>query len=143
MADNEWDVWTALFEVCTADTSSGVGLVALSNKTYPLLRWGDRGMNSLPIIVGYFPTGTPTGGPKDALVLGLQLDCYSETDNAGLAWKLADRVEAIFTNTNMKSTARTNPVDVIPYLRGRRDMPELDEGRMRVMMEWDVRFNRS
>ena len=142
MADNEWDVWTALYEVCKADTTATIGLVALTGKTYPLLRWGDRGMNSMPIIVGYFPTATPTRGPKDALMLSLQLDCYSETDNAGKAWKIADRIEAVFTNVNMKSTARTNPVDVIPYLRSRRDLPELDEGRMRVMMEWDVRFNR-
>lgn len=142
MADNEWDVWAALTEVVVADTGAD-GLVTLTGKAAPLRRWGDRGMNSMPIIVGYFPTGTPTGGPKDALVLGLQLDCYSETNSAGLAWDIADRVEVVFTNTNMKSTARTNPVDVIPYLRGRRDLPELDEGRMRVMMEWDVRFNRS
>ncbi|MFA6044194.1 MAG: hypothetical protein WC718_04360 [Phycisphaerales bacterium] len=141
MADNEWDVWAALFEVAKADTGAG-GLVALSGKTDPLLRWGDRGMNSLPVIVGFFPTGTPTKGPKDALVLGLQLDFYTETNSAGLAWDMADRMETVFTNTNMASTARTNPVDVIPYLRARRDMPELDEGRIRVTQEWNVRFNR-
>lgn len=141
MADNEWDVWTALFEIATADTGAG-GLVTITGKTYPLLRWGDRGMNALPVIVGFFPVGTPTRGPKDALVLGLQLDCYTETGSAGLAWQMADRVETILTNVNLASTSRTNPVDVIPHLRARRDLPELDEGRMRVTMEWDLRFNR-
>jgi len=142
MADNEWDVWAAMTEVAVADTGAG-GLATLTGKTAPLLRWGDRGMNNLPIIVGFFPTAPPTRGAKDALRVGVQLDCYSEANNAGLAWQLADRCEAVFTNVNLASTARTNPVDVIPYLRNRRDMPELDEGRMRVMLELEMRFNRT
>jgi len=141
MANNEWDVWVALFEIAKGDTGAG-GLATLSGKTYPLLRWGDRGMNSMPVIVGFFPTGTPTKGPKDALRLGLQLDYYTETDSAGLAWDMADRMETVFTQTNLASTGRTKPVDAIPYLRSRRDLPELDEGRIRVQQEWEIRFNR-
>lgn len=130
-------------EIAAADgTSTGTGLVGLTGKASPLVRWGDRGMRDLPVMVGFLPVSVPTRGPKDALVMTVQLDAYTEADNTGLAWKMADRCEAIFTQTAFASTSRTNPVDVIPYLRVRRDQPELDEGRMRVMMEFEMRFNR-
>ncbi len=147
---NEHDVFVAAVEVFEADTGAG-GIVGLTGHTSPLRRWGDRAQIDLPsgsqkaIVTMFFPTAPIRRGAKDALLLGTQVDVWSSPSSTGRAWKIADRVETLLTNANLvdvSSTARTVSVDVGPYLQSRRDMPQ-EEGRIRVMLEYTIFFNRS
>lgn len=123
-------------------TSGSTGIVGLTGKANPLVQWGDRGMNDRPVISFFQPNGRPRRGTKDALVVTGQFDVFVEANSTGLEEQIADRLEAIMTHTNLNSTARSTPVDVAPYMRARRQLPELDEGRMRVQLEFDFWFNR-
>jgi len=141
---NEYDLRVALAEVFAADTSTGPtqGLTVLCGNANPIVRWGDRGMNDRPIVAYYVAGGAYRSGVKDALRIGARFDVFTEANATGLAEKIADRIEAVVTNSNLSSTARTTPVDVAPYPRGRRELPELDEGRNRIVLEYDFWFNR-
>lgn len=147
---NEHDVFVAAVEVFEADTGAG-GIVGLTGHTSPLRRWGDRAQIDLPsgasstekaIVTMFFPTAPIKRGTKDSLRLGTQVDVWSAPSSTGRAWKIADRVETLLTNANLASTTRTVSVDVAPYLDSRRDLPQ-EEGRVRVMLEYTIFFNRS
>lgn len=146
MADNEHDLHVALVEIFEADTGSG-GLVGLTGQTYPLRRWGDRGQLDLPnstaegIVTIFFPVISENTVKSDRVAT--QFDIWTAPSSTGRAWKIADRIEAVVTNTALGSTARSNPVDAAPYFRTRRDLPELSEGRTRVTLEAEMWFNRS
>ena len=144
MADNEHDVMVAVMEIVEADTSTGStkGITVLTSKASPLIVWGDRGMNNRPIIT-WRAYAIPRHGSKDALNIKAELDIFAEANNSGLEEKIGDRLEAILTQANLSSTARTNPVDVAPTMTARRSLPELEEGRRRLLVEFDLRFNRS
>lgn len=142
---NEAQVRCSIAEVFAADgsTSGSTGIVGLTGKANPIVRWGDRGMNSRPIVT-YMQTGSRIRrGTFDALVLSAQFDVWVDGDSTGLEESIADRIEAVLTQANLNSTARTYPVDVAPYLRGRRELPELDEGRRRLVLDYELWFNRS
>ena len=139
--DNEADIRLALAEIVEADTGTG-GLVTLTGKARPMVSWGDKGMNSRPIITYYVPNSRRRHGTKDALVLDAQFDAHVDLSSTGLEEQLIDRLETIITHTNLSSTARTNPVDVAPYWGARRELPELDEGRRRLTLECQFWFNR-
>ncbi len=150
---NEHDVFVAAVEVFEADNSTTINsMVALTGQTNPLRRWGDRAQIDLPsgatqkaIVTMFFPTAPIKRGTKDSLRLGTQIDVWSSPSSTGRAWKIADRVETLMTNSNLvstTSTARTVSVDVAPYLQSRRDLPQ-EEGRVRVMLEYEIFFNRS
>lgn len=140
--DNEADIRLALAEVVEGDSTTG-GLVALTGKAKPMVRWGDRGMNDRPIITYFVPSSRRRTGTKDALVLGVQFDIWVEANSTGTENKIADRLETVITHTNLSTGTRTNPVDVAPYWGPRRELPEMDEGRQRLTLECDFWFNRS
>ena len=100
-------------------------------------------MNDRPIITYLGPNAVPRRGAKDSLIVLGQFDVWVESNSTGLEERIADRLEKVLTHTNLNSTARTNPVDCAPYLRARRDNAELDEGRRRLTLEFDLWFNRS
>lgn len=135
---NEAHIRSAISEVFAASTK----LVTLTGKAQPIVRWGDRGMNDRPIITYFVPTSRIRRGTKDGLVLTAQFDCWVEPDSTGTEEAMADEIERVLTHSNLNSTARTTPVDVAPYLRQRREVPELDEGRRRLLMEFEFWFNR-
>jgi hypothetical protein len=135
---NEADIRSAIAETFAASTT----LVSLTGKAQPVVRWGDRGMNDRPVITYWVPSSRIRRGTKDGLVLTAQLDVWVEPDSTGTEEAIADEIEAALTHSNLNSTARTSPVDVAPYLRTRREVPELDEGRRRLLMEWEFWFNR-
>ena len=141
---NEAHLRQSIAEVFQADISTGStkGLTVLMGTTRPVVSWGDKGMNTRPIIAYHVPASRIRRGTKDALVLTGIFDVFVEEDSTGTEEAIADRVEAILTQANLNSTARTNPVDVAPYLRGRRELPELDEGRRRLQVEFEMWFNR-
>ena len=146
MADNEYDLRNALFEIVEADSSTTTprGLTVIMGTTHPMVRWGDRGMNTRPIITYLGPNAVPRRGAKDALLVDGQFDIWVESNSTGLEERIADRLEAIITQTNLASTKRTNPVDVAPTLRARRDLSTLaEEGARRLTIEIELRFNRS
>lgn len=135
---NEAHVRQSVAEVLASSTT----LVALTGKAQPVVRWGDRGMTDRPVVTYMVPSSRIRRGTKNALVLTAQFDCWVEPSSTGLEEAMADAIEAILTQPNLNSTARTNPVDVAPYLRQRREVPELDEGRRRLLMEYEFWFNR-
>lgn len=141
---NEAHLRHCLAEICQADTSTGPtkGLTVLMNTSRPIVRWGDKGMNSRPIIAYHVPAERIRRGTKDALVLTGIFDIFVEESSTGTEEAIADRLEAIVTHTNLNSTARTNPVDVAPFFRSRRELPDLDEGRRRLQVEFEMWFNR-
>ena len=139
---NEHDVWKSIVEVVKADTSTGVGIVSIIGKTSPIFAEGDRGTQDRPIITHFFPAGEFRGGTKDAMRLTSQFSVMVENDATGLAAKVADRLEVIMTHTNLNSTTRSTPVDVVPYLRARRGFVEQDEGRQTLVLEMEMWFNR-
>lgn len=129
---------------CIAETfANSTRLVGLTGKAQPVVRWGDHGMNDRPIVTFMIVSGRYRGGTKDALVYRAQFDVFVEPSSTGIEEAIADEIEAVLTNSNLGSTARTNPVDAAPYLRSRREIPELDEGRRRLTLEYDLWFNRS
>ena len=135
---NEADLRSAIAETFAASTT----LVSLTGKAQPVVRWGDRGMNDRPIVTYFVPSSRIRRGTKDGLVLTAQFDCWVEPDSTGTEEAMADEIERVFTHSNLNSTARTSPVDVAPYLRSRREVPELDEGRRRLLMEFECWMNR-
>ncbi len=139
---NEDDLWGSIVEVVEADNSTGVGIVSIMSKTNPIRVEGDRGTQSRPIITHFFPAGEFRGGTKDAMRFTSQFSIKVENDATGLAAKVGDRLEAVMTHTNLNSTARTTPVDVVPYLRARRGFSEQDEGRQTLVLEMEMWFNR-
>ena len=142
---NEFSMWQSIVEVAEADGSTGgsTGIKGITGKPNPMRRNGDPGADtSRPIITHLFPTAEFRFGTKDALRITSQFNCLVENDSTGQAEALADRLEAIMTNTNMNSTARTTPVDVIPYPRARREFTEQDKGRRTVVLEVEWWFNR-
>lgn len=144
MAATAWDLQVAWAEIVEADgsTSGSTGVVGLMSKANPIVPWGDRGMNTLPIIATLFPASAITRGAKEAALVTATADIITEPSATGLAWNIADRLVAITTQSNFNSTARTTAVDVLPQERTRRDLHSLEEGRQRVQVEWEFRFNR-
>lgn len=142
---NEAQIRQSIAEVFAADgsTSGSTGLVGLTGKANPIVRWGDRGMNERPIVTYFQPSSRIRRGTFDAMVLNVQFDVWVDGDSTGLEESIADRIEAVLTQPNLASTARTYPVDVAPYLRGRHEVPELDEGRRRLVITYDFWWNRS
>ena len=138
---NESDLWGSIVEIVEADNSTNVGIVSIIGKANPIRVEGDRGTQSRPIITHFFPAGEFRSGSADAMRFTSQFSIRVQNDAAGLAAKVGDRLEAIMTHTAMNSTARTTPVDVTPYLRGRRSFPEQDEGRQTPVQEMGMRFN--
>jgi len=142
---NEFSLWRSLVEVAEADgsTSGSTGILGITKKPNPLLKDGDRGADtSRPIVTHLFAAGEFRGGTKDAMRLDGQFSIRVENDSTGKAEALADRVEAIMTHANLNSTARTVPVDVTPYMRGRREFTEQDEGRRTLVLDVEYWFNR-
>lgn len=142
---NEFSLWRAIVEVAEADGTTGgsTGIVGITGKANPMRKDGDRGQDTLrPIITHLFPAGDFRSGTKDAVILTGQFNARVENDSTGTAEALLDRVEAIMTHSNLNSTARATPVDVIMYFRGRREFTEQDEGRRTVTLEVDYWFNR-
>lgn len=141
---NGADIRFSVVEVFEADgsTSGSTGIVGLTGKANPIVSWGDRGMNDRPVIAFHLPTASVRGGTKDALRYTAQFDIFVEGNSTGLEEQIADRIETVLTQPNLNSTARASPVDVAPYLRARRELPELDEGRNRIQLEYDFWFNR-
>jgi len=117
-------------------------LTTLTGKAQPVVRWGDRGMNDRPIITYFVPSSRIRRGTKDGFVFTTQFDVWVEPDSTGTEEAIADEIEAVFTHSNLNSTARTYPVDAAPYLRQRREVPEMDEGRRRLLMEFECWMNR-
>jgi len=136
---NEANIRSSIAEICAASTR----LTTLTGKAAPVVRWGDHGMNDRPIVTYMVTTGRYRRGTKDALVLRAQFDVFVNPNSTGTEEAIADELEAIITHSNLSSTARTSSVDVAPYLRSRRELPELDEGRRRLTLEYDLWFNRS
>ena len=135
---NEAHIRQSIGEVLAASTT----LVSLTGKAQPVVRWGDRGMTARPVVSYFVPSSRIRRGTKDGLVLTAQFDVWVEPDSTGTEEAIADEIEVVLTQVNLNSTARTNPVDVAPYLRQRREVPELDEGRRRLLMEFEFWFNR-
>ena len=137
-------VFGAIAEVFAADGTTGgsTGIVGLTGKAQPLVRWGDRGMNDRPIVSARIYTPRVHGGTKDAFRFFTDFDVWVEAGTTGLGDTIAGRVEALFNFTNMHSTARTNPQDFATTLRGIEPLPELDEGRNRVSVTYECRWNR-
>lgn len=135
---NEAHIRQSIAEAFAASTK----LVSLTGKAQPVVRWGDRGMNDRPVITYFVPSSRIRRGTKDGLVLTAQFDVWVEPDSTGTEEAIADEIERVLTHSNLNSTARTNPVDVAPYLRQRRELPEMDEGRRRLLMEFEMWFNR-
>ncbi len=141
---NEFGLWRSIVEVVEADgsTSGSTGIVGIIGAN-PIRKDGDPGADTArPIITHLFPAGEFRLGTKDAMVLDGQFSVRVENDSTGQAEALADRLEAIMTHTNLNSTARTSPVDVLPYLRGRREFTEQDKGRRTLILEVEYWFNR-
>ena len=138
---NEATLRNAVAEVFAASTR----MTGLTGKAAPVVEWGDKGMNDRPIVTWYQPSAAIRKGTKDAFRLDVSLDVWVDADstNQALAEQIADEVEAVFTTPNLKSTSRTVPVDAAPYLRMRWPMPELDEGRHRLHLEYEVWYTRS
>ena len=142
---NEFSLWQSIVEVVEADgsTSGSTGIVGITQLANPIRRDGDPGAdNTRPIITHLFPAGEFRFGTKDAMRLDGQFNARVENDSTGQAEALLDRIEAIMTHTNLNSTARTTPVDVVPYLRARREFTEQDKGRRTVTLEVEYWFNR-
>lgn len=141
---NEFTLWRSIVEVAELDGSStgSTGLAGITGRASPVLKAGDRGQNTRPIITHLFPAGEFRGGTKDAVRLTGQFNVMVENDSTGTAEALADRLEVIMTHTNLNSTARTVPVDVVPYPRARQELSEQDEGRRTLVLEFEYWFNR-
>jgi hypothetical protein len=118
-------------EVFAADGTTGgsTGIVGLTGKAQPLVRWGTRGMDDRPIV-------------RNAFRFFTDFDVWVEAGTTGLGYAIADRIETLFNFTNMNSTARTNPQDFSTTLRAMEPLPELDEGRERVLVTYECRWNR-
>ena len=142
---NEFSVWRSLVEIVEADGSTGgsTGIKGITGKPNPLRKDGDRGADTTrPIITHLFPAAEFRRGTKDALLLTSQFNIRVENDSTGMAEALADRLETIVTQTNLNSTARSVPVDVLPYWRARREFTEQEEGRRTLVLEAEMWFNR-
>lgn len=135
---NEAHVRQSIAEVLAGSSA----LVALTGKAQPVVRWGDRGMNDRPIITYFQPSSRIRRGTKDGFVMTAQFDVWVEPDSTGTEEAIADEIERVLTQSALNSTARTTPVDVAPYLRQRREVPELDEGRRRLLLEFEFWWNR-
>jgi len=132
-----------MVEIVEADSTT-VGIPGLFDKAHPLVNWGSKGMNHRPIIAAYLVDLTPRRGSRDALQIGATFDIFVNDNSTGLAGKAGDRLEAILTNTEFQSTARTTTVDAAPQAAPkRRYQPELDEGRTRLTLDWKFRLNRA
>lgn len=135
---NEFHVWASVVETVEASTT----MVNLTGSSNPLRTWGDIGSVTRPICAGRFGQGRYLAGSCDPVGIPLVIDTFVESDSTGLASAIADELEQIITYTNLASTVRTHPVDVAPTLRARFPQPELDEGRNRLTLEWDLRHHR-
>ena len=139
-------VWGALAEIYGADgsTSGSTGIVGITGKAAPFVRWGDDRMSDRPILVGSIGPTRTTEGAFDAMIFPLDVHIFVEAGSTGKAEALADRVEAVTTQANLSSTstARSSSVDVAPTLRGIDPLPELDEGRQRLVVRYECRWNR-
>jgi hypothetical protein len=131
-------------EVFAADGTTGgsTGIVGLTGKAQPLVRWGTRGMDDRPIVSARIYTSSVHGGTKNAFRFFVDFDTWVEAGTTGLGYAIADRIETLFNFTNMNSTARTNPQDFSTTLRAMEPLPELDEGRERVLVTYECRWNR-
>jgi hypothetical protein len=140
---NENHLFLSIAEIFAADgTSTGsTGIAGLTKKSQPFVRWGDDGMNDRPIITGFVATAPMRTGARDAVRPSLDFDVWVEQGST-IAEEIADRIEAVFTNVNLGSTARTSPVNVAPYLRGREPIPELDDGRRRIKLRYELNWYR-
>jgi hypothetical protein len=136
---NEFDLRRSIAEVCGSSTR----LVNLTGKSSPVVRWGDHGMNDRPIVTYMVTTGRYRRGTADSLEFRAQFDVWVDPNSSqGTEEAIADELESIIVHSNLNSTARTSPVDVAPWLRSRRELPELDEGRRRLTLEYDIWLNR-
>lgn len=138
---NEFDIWARVVEIAEGSTA----LVSLcGGESNPLRAWYDIGVANRPIVAGRVDQGRLRGGSDDPWNWMLTLDVFVEFDSTGRAAAIADVLEGLITFTNLNSTGgmTTTPVDVAPQLRRRLPQPELDEGRNRLTLEWDLRHNR-
>lgn len=136
---NEFDVWSKVVEIAEGSTA----LVNLcGGEANPLRKWNDIGSGKRPIVAGRIDDGRILGGSSDPFLWRLTLDVFVEFDSTGLAAAIADVLEDIITFTNLNSTGGVTAVDVAPTLRNRFPLPELDEGRDRLTLQWGLRHNR-
>jgi hypothetical protein len=142
---NEWDLRKAITAIARADTGPG-GLVALhGGKTDPVVPWGDRahvspdGTVNRPITTLTLLPGRPSSGEPYDLLLELQLDIWVRGGERERAWAIADRLEALLTAPRLLAEG----VDAAPTLRAREERPELDQGGVRVITRWELRFTRA
>lgn len=127
------NLWNSLVEIAEASTR----LTTMTGKAHPLLLWGDRGMESLPIIAGTPMTITPLQGAE---IWHFQLDAYGPGWD-GVASRLASELRNVITRDAFLSPNRSHPADALPVGFHTRTWPQLDEGRERVTLEFDVRLN--
>lgn len=141
---NEAMIRQSIAETFAADgsTSGSTGIVGLTGKAQPVVRWGDRGMALRPIVTYYVDSSRFKEGVEGRMELGATFDVFVEGESTGLEEQIADRVEALMTFSNLNSTARTYPVDVAPTLTNRAPAAELDEGRRRLRLQFDLVWNR-
>lgn len=145
MLKNEWDLRKAITAIARADTGPG-GLVPLhGGKPEPVVPWGDRGhvnpdgsINRPITTLSLLPARPSRGEPHD-LLLELQMDVWVRGGQRELAWTIADRLEELLTAPALADKG----VDVAPTLRMREERPELDQGGVRIIMRWEVRFTRT
>lgn len=136
---NEFHVRASVVETIEGSTA----VKTLMGRTDPVRLWGDLANDpGRPIVTVRFEPGRFSGA-CDVVILRAVFDVFTEPDSTGLGSAIADELEGLITYTNLASTGRTHPVDVAPYRRARGPNYELDEGRGRITLEYDLRHTRS
>jgi hypothetical protein len=139
MPNNEYDLILAIMEVGRGDTAPGVGLVALTGKTVPIIRWRDlvQIVNEPPIVAAQIFSADRNSGAPEKLLCGVQFDAIVPHGSEGLESQIADRIETIMTVTNFLAEGLDVEIDV----RQRRPL-DFEEGRRRIEMDFDMAMKR-
>ena len=139
MPNNEYDLILAIMEVGRGDTVPDVGLVALTGKTVPIVRWRDlvQIVNKPPIVAAQVFSADRSSGAPEKLLCGVQFDAIVLHGSEGLESQMADRIEEIMTVTTLLAEGLDVQVDV----RQRRPL-DFEEGRRRIEMDFDMAMKR-
>lgn len=139
MKKTEYDLLLAIMQVARGDTGAG-GLVPLTGKTVPVIRWRDRIRegNEPPIIACQIFLARRNTGAPEKLICEVQFDAVVPEQSEGLENQLIERLEGRLLPQNFLAEG----IDVDPNPGARRQLSPLEEGRRRLGLDYQMTMKR-
>ncbi len=129
----EYDLELAIMEICRGDTGAG-GLVPLTGKTVPVVRFDDLGMTGRlpPIMAVQTRDSSINAGAPERLSIRVVIESFALANSEGLEYQLLERFDEVVTVPNMLLEG----IDCSPFQETRSVAFDFGDGRKQAMARY-------